>query len=74
MNDFTRDELEIILLDMACHAEKSPALKESPIHFELRNKIRTMIDNYCEHKTSGQVSDVDYVTICTKCKELTGWM
>lgn len=37
-------------------------------------KIAEMIDGYCEHEKSGQVSDVDYVKVCTKCKELTGWV
>jgi len=50
MNDFTKDELLIIHLDMCTYVEQNKILKESPIHKELRLKIQSMIDNYCEHE------------------------
>lgn len=74
MNDFTKDELQIILLDMDTYIRQNKILKESPIHKELRLKLKAMIDNYCEHEKRVQFSDVDYVIICTECKELTGWV
>lgn len=48
MNDFTKDELQIILLDMDTYIRQNKILKESPIHKELRLKIQSMIENYCE--------------------------
>lgn len=46
MNDFTKEELQIIHLDMTIYAEKTHLLKESPSHKALRDKIQSMIDNY----------------------------
>ena len=39
MNDFTKEELQIIWLSIA--ANYFP---------ELKNKIQSIIDNYCEHE------------------------
>lgn len=50
MNDFTKEELQIILLDMDININKAPPLKPSPIYLALRDKTQWMIDNYCEHK------------------------
>lgn len=44
MNDFTKDELLIIHLDMCTYVEQNKILKESPIHKELRLKIQSMIE------------------------------
>ena len=49
MNDFTKEELQIILLDMDTYVEWTSSLKESDNHRELRYKLQSMIDNYCEH-------------------------
>ena len=65
MNDFTKEELQIILLDMHTYIIKTPLLKESPTHKDLRNKVEEMIDNYCEHHDKGEV-DI-FVDICGKC-------
>ena len=46
MNDFTKEELEIMLLDMECYINRTPMLKESPSHKALRVKLQSMIDNY----------------------------
>lgn len=61
MNDFTKDELEKIL---ACINESYRGCCVDPdIHMETRNKIQSLIDNYCEH---------DYIEknvyLCHKCK------
>ena len=68
MNDFTKDELNIIYLDMTIYAKRNtPPLKESPSHLDLRNKIQSMIDNYCDHK--GAIPGIRQYTSfeCVKC-------
>jgi len=54
MSDFTKDELQIILLDMNTYIEKNRSLKESPSHGALRLKIQSMIDDYCEREKNEQ--------------------
>ena len=55
MNEFTKEELQIILLDMDTYFN-TPALKLLTIpdhHLRLRDKIEIMIDHYgCEHKNT----------------------
>ncbi len=51
MNDFTKDELQIILLDMDTYINQNKILKESPIHKELRLKIQSLIEDYCENNS-----------------------
>ncbi len=62
MNDFTKEELEKlgdIIDDMhgGCIRYESSA--------ELRKKIQSMIDNYCEHKN--QYTDGSYFSGCADC-------
>jgi len=45
----TREELQIILLDMEAYISRTNILAESESHKALRQKIESMIDNYCEH-------------------------
>ena len=47
MNDFTKKELNILheFLDTACELYSEPDST-----YSLRDKIQSMIDNYCEHK------------------------
>lgn len=66
MNDFTKEELQIIHLDMTIYAEKTKLLKESPSHKALRDKVEAMIDNYCDHDFR-IVSYYDHF-YCIKCK------
>ncbi len=52
MNHFTKEELQIILLDMQTYINKSGVLKVPIHHLELADKIQFMIENYpthCEH-------------------------
>lgn len=71
MNDFTKEELQIILIDMSVNIIKSPPLKPSPYYLELRDKIRAMVDNYCEHKE--EYEDFNYSPMrCKDCLEITG--
>ena len=65
MNDFTKDELEVILLDMTCIAEKNRQLKEAPFHLEIRNKLQSLIDNYCEHEWEPNPRDLEWY--CSEC-------
>lgn len=70
MNDFTKEELQIILLDMDTYININKSiLKESPSHGQLRLKIQSMIDNYCEHEW--RCWDDEYNTKeCLKCGTL----
>lgn len=49
MNDFTKEELEIIHLDMTTYINIAPMLNESPSHKALRDKVVSMIESYCKH-------------------------
>jgi hypothetical protein len=73
MNDFTKDELQIMYLDMTFYYQSTKILKESPKHLELREKIQKMIDSYCDpEKTTGWVyvrPDIEVISICESCKE-----
>jgi hypothetical protein len=68
MNDFTKEELQIILLDMDTYVEKNTVIKESPSHGKLRLKIQSIIDNYCEHEWRCW-DDEDNTRECMKCDE-----
>ena len=70
MNEFTKDELQIILLEMNIviqRTKKEGALQISPIFFELREKIQSMIDNYCDHMWTS-VGNHEWLH-CIVCKE-----
>lgn len=46
MNDFTKDELKIIAINLCCNEHT----------LELLNKINSMIDNYkCSHESDGLI-------------------
>ena len=74
MNDFTKDEL-IALKNGIDYLPNSVNLdkKYREMCEGVFKKLQSMIDNYCEHESSGEVRDVDYVKVCTQCKEVTGW-
>lgn len=74
MNDFTKEELQIIHLDMTIYAKKTHLLKESPSHQALRDKVQSMIDNYCEHEFIATTDPKDWnkneayaIVLCRKC-------
>jgi hypothetical protein len=63
MNDFTKDELKCLLsvLDgvyIAHHTVSQQALE---------NKIKSMIDNYCEHE---EIYTKLGITVCLDCKKV----
>lgn len=66
MNDFTKDELQIIHLDMCTYVQQNKILKESPSHKALRDKVEAMIDKYCEHDCKDTIF-IRTVTACSKC-------
>jgi len=56
LSDFTKDELQILSLEMSIvinRITKEGLLQIPPIYFELRDKIQSMIDNHvpntCQH-------------------------
>lgn len=56
MNDFTKEELEIIAINICCNEKTA----------DLLNKINSMIDNYCDHNDSRITHDYD-VEKCNLC-------
>ena len=73
MNDFTKEELQILLLDMQTYANHE-ILKESPIYESLRLKLERLIDDYCEHEFIVTIDYRDWhkkeaaaIPICRKC-------
>ena len=71
MNDFTKEELKIILLDMDTYVEWTSSLRESDSHRELRDKIQSMIDNYCEHHNDEKFNalpELGGIKMCKKCQ------
>lgn len=68
MNDFTKEELQIMLLDMNVYIHRTTILTESPSHKALRGKIQSMIDNFCEHYWS-PTEALNIPLHCLKCGE-----
>ena len=50
VTDFTEEELQIILLDMQAYIHRNTILAESPSHRDLREKIESLINNFCTHE------------------------
>lgn len=65
MTEFTQEELQIISLDMNAYIHRTTILAESPSHRTLRDKIQAMIDNYCEHQSTGDSGGLQQV--CREC-------
>jgi len=55
MNDFTKDELRNIS-DAILYSELMESRKDSLI--PIRDKIQSMIDNYCEHESDYKIGDI----------------
>jgi hypothetical protein len=64
MNDFTKEELELILGDLD-HAVFSRFYGEEKQ--ELRTKIKSMIDGYCDHAWAFYLSPHGNAVRCHKC-------
>jgi hypothetical protein len=69
MTEFTKEELQIILLDMDTYIAKLKMLKESPSHRQLRLKIQTMIEKYCEHDWQNHCCSCVDMVVCEKCNQ-----
>jgi hypothetical protein len=62
MNDFTKEELQNIAYGLECCGM---------LNSDLRKKVLSMIDNYCEHEE--EYEDFNYAPMrCKKCLEITG--
>jgi hypothetical protein len=66
MNEFTKEELKDLILFV------DGGIRHNSHAVELRNKIKSMIDDYCEHENQSSISDADYVYFCQDCNVITG--
>jgi hypothetical protein len=69
VNDFTKEDLEIIiyLIDAYCEGDDLTKLSYNPF----RKKVESMIDNYCDHSWFFYLRNGSSVLRCHKCdKEL----
>jgi hypothetical protein len=72
MNDFTKEELQIILLEMNISINRhKDLLKVAPSYQALKDKIESMIDNYhCNHESDGMIyTSNPPKNKCKKCGE-----
>lgn len=60
MNDFSKEELQLILKGMSQYYLEKDSL-------ELMDKIQSMIDNYCEHENKFYENGLK--AICFKCNK-----
>lgn len=71
MNDFTKEELEILhsAIEYWIKNIALPGSKVSPV---IIKKIQSMIDNYCDHEKNN--SSLVMAIVCVKCdKPLENW-
>ena len=67
MNEFTKEELELILNDVAqCDMEYSRTLEQEELMF----KLQSMIDTYCEHPNK-QYYAHEMLYECNDCHMVT---
>ena len=70
MNDFTKEELELIHDGLAYAAgssmETGGMMKD--ILYPVAKKIKFMINNYCDHNNHGGESEI-FVDTCAKCNK-----
>lgn len=66
MNDFTKEELEIIIEAMNRLVEFITVWDE-PKHFDVISKIQSLIDNYCDHKNKSGHYGYEPIDICDNC-------
>lgn len=66
MNEFTKEELKILFLELNIAIRNWGESKDLKNYPKLKDKIQSMIDNYCEHEWYKGVHLFDYV-YCTKC-------
>lgn len=74
MNDFTKDELELILDYIKCIRYLYPS-SHHEFHQQLLHKTQRMIKNYCEHEkdvwplytSTGDIACAGLCFSCNKC-------
>jgi hypothetical protein len=69
MKDFTKEELEEIV-HMVNDINNGSQGHGLELNFDLRDKIQSMIDNYCEHEFIGDMPDGSYS--CYGCEKEWG--
>lgn len=74
MNDFTKEELQILFLEMNISINRHKDLIKVALSYQsLKDKIESMIDDYCEHdwKKGVHLFNDIYCTKCPKHFEVT---
>lgn len=70
MNEFTKEELGIILLEMNISINRNGGiLKIAESYIDLRDKVESMIDNYCEKECRGNGQCL--INVCERCARMT---
>ena len=64
MNDFTLEELKLILDDID---DLRFSKFYDPNNVALRKKVVSMIDNYCEHELICRLGPIESKILCSKC-------
>lgn len=77
MNDFTKEELKLILdgLSYALSASKETGGMMVDILTPISKKVQNMIINYCEHNyiKSLDKSGMYFISACIICKDTKPW-
>lgn len=75
MNEFTKEELEELMHCVYAYRD----LCDEDVEDNLCDKLKSMIDNYCEHECNGiryaviklrSTDERDYEYKCSKCKKV----
>lgn len=69
MNEFTKQELEQIRLEFDCTILKIGEDRIADSYLNLRDKIDSMIDKFCEHESDQGGCGGDFKHKCKKCGE-----
>lgn len=73
MNDFTKKELGMLLGGISQYMEEIAFMEKKGDPYDcLYCKLKTMIDNYCEHKWQEDLHHLDIV-LCIKCGRREWW-
>jgi len=69
MNDFTKEELNLLLYKLGCTECNDTTLRVT-LWNPLVDKILFMIDNYCEHEYMLDSQNMPNGRICIKCEAI----
>ena len=70
MNDFTKEELTILFLELRIAIRNWGHTEDLKDYPKLKDKIQSMIDNYCDHENAKSIHPGDTVLICPKCETI----